>query len=347
MPALDQHTEPQAVGRDLLRQAGTLGLLTERELREGSVRIRAVPGHAVRALTVGAHRIAYVRLAPDRPGPDRRLAGERRVLDAVADSDIAPRVVGAEAEDALWLSAVHGSSLSDQDGSPIQLARVCQAWGSTLAVLHRAGSGVRAGRGAGPVLTRRPWVLEPDRLPAELHRVPPSSAADQVRRALTEESLLRRTAADVADRWSDRCWIHGDLDVDSVLVSQLPELQVRLVGFGHAGRGDPAWDLAAALESLVGLAEDGAPGWSPHQAATLGEELVGRYRRAGGPGLVDSGFRALRAVWIAWQVATSGPPASALGTNAPGTNARVAFWLGRARELAERAGRVGRAGLAA
>ena len=124
--------------------------------------------------------------------------------------------------------------------------------------------------------------------------------------------------------------MHGDLSPGHVIVQRGPDVQVRFVDFGRAGAGDPSWDLACALETIVRL----APGWRVNDRV-LADYFLHGYRRGGGPGRLDPELRALRAVEIAWQIATA-----ANGAGLERVDQQVAGWLDRARGLAGRSGQL-------
>ena len=136
----------------LIAEANALGLVSDREVREGQVRIRSrLPaGHRVRASIVRGHVVGYAkRPAPARPRPPDSPRSERAMaqlgsLDWSPAAQI-PRVQRQLAT--LWMSALPGSTLDQQAGTMPDLADLAQAWGLALAQLHteRAGPTSDAG----------------------------------------------------------------------------------------------------------------------------------------------------------------------------------------------------------
>ncbi len=287
----NRSTSGTPTGHPLLDQARAAGLLSRRELAGGVVRIRpAARRPGVSSVLVGGHPVAYVREAEDAtPSATQR---ERAVLRAVGPLDVAPPLIGGAVGPQLWVGAVAGVELDALAGDVTTLARACQALGTALADLHTAAP-AGAGRWAAP----RPWLLRPER--AGSYRTVLGSAADRVRRTVAADRNLRRVAEDVADRWTEQAWIHGDLRPDRVLVAGGADPVVRFVDFSGAGLGDPGWDVAAASVGITILAED--RGVLPD---VLESYFLRAYRRGGGPGRLDPGLRSLQYVAAAWRTAT-------------------------------------------
>jgi hypothetical protein len=119
------------------------------------------------------------------------------------------------------------------------------------------------------------------------------------------------------------------------MVDAWPGLQVRFVGFGRSGLGDPGWDLAGCLETIAVLvgpttSDAAACARSHAQEALLAEYFMHAYRRAGGPGRVQPAMQAVHALSSAWRTAQEEPTAD------PGVRLGVLRRLERARELASR-----------
>lgn len=215
---------------------------------------------------------------------------------------------------------VTAEELSDLTGNLAALADVCQAGGAALARLHRQPS-----REAVSNLAPRPWVLDP------LHRAPAARglvdgwAREAVIEAYEDSGCVRAAVDEVSQRWTERHPIHGDLTAGGVLVEPRPALRVRLAEPVSVGLGDPAWDVAAALDLITGLAVT----WHAPPAPLI-EYFQQGYRRESGPGRLYPAMRAVRALMTAWQVA-----GSAAGSPAQ-RRAEVRLWIDRARAQATR-----------
>lgn len=342
---------------DLLTGALRFGLVTARELASPGVELRRHPAGEDRAtLLVHGRAIAYARCryADGGLNAGRHDAGghERRCLQLLADTDLVPGVLGHD-DAVTWVEAVRGQRLDAVSGTMAELADICQSWGAALARLHLVP--VRAA--ADPPRAPRPWMLDPERLPRAMRQLPATSARAAVVRIVRDDRDLLRTAARAADRWADDRWTHGDLAPDRVLVQLAPEVRVRFVDLCGAGLGDPGWDLAAAVESIVELTGGPRAPWGAASASCLADYLLRGYRRAGGPASIDAGTRALSVVARAWSAARAlddaaghpaplhpgslhpGPLHPAAGR--PTEVAWLADLLRRARELAARSAHPG------
>jgi hypothetical protein len=90
----------------------------------------------------------------------------------------------------------------------------------------------------------------------------------------------------------------------------------------HMGLGDPAWDLAAAVDMIAWL----APRWHAMPQPLVNYLLLG-YRRAGGQGRLYPAIQAVRALATAVWIADL--PNDPTGQQ-PG-QPKLALWLDRAR----------------
>ena len=313
----------------MLKEAAAVGLVSDREVREQQVQIRVASARGTMfALVVRGHLIGYAK-PPLGGRAARRPAQEAVTTGRLATLDLGPRLHGdAETQTAtIWTSALPGSTLDRQRGSASDLAESMQAWGLAVAQLHTERS-VRP-----PAPAPRPWVLGPQLRPplgTMPRSVPLSPACASVVRATACDPSLRRAARQADDRWSESGWMHGDLSPEHVIVQRAADVQVRFVDFGRAGAGDPSWDLACALETIVRL----APGWRVDDRV-LADYFLHGYRRGGGSGRLDPELRALRALEIAWQIATA-----AIGSGPGRVDEQVAGWLDRARAYAGRSGQL-------
>jgi len=148
-----------------------------------------------------------------------------------------------------------------------------------------------------------------------------------VLKAYESSSDLRAATREVDERWTELHWIHGNLNATNVVVDHQPALRVSFVDRDGVGLGDPAWDLASAVDVIAWL----SPGWHAFPQALVDYFLLG-YRRAGGPGRLYPAMQAVRALGTAVWAATH---ESADGKN---LETGVSAWLDRARAHAARVG---------
>jgi hypothetical protein len=330
-------TDPRTagpLGDPLVARAVTAGLITAREVAERAVELRGS------VLVLHGQPIAYARSQGVPGGPDA-TDRELRVLRLLADTGLVPELCGRDG--VTWTTAVRGERLSTVGGTMAELAEICQRWGAAVAALHLT----RIAAASQPPLAPRPWVLDPDRLPRTMRPAPAGSARAFVLRTLLGDRGLQRTVSRVADRWSADHWTHGDLTADRILVQHAPELRVRFVDLRGGGLGDPAWDLAGALETVSELTAGPQAPWGSANAACLTDFLLLGYRRAGGSAPVDAGTRALRIVTRAWEQAarldarSSHPASMHPAAGRPDEASTLTARLGSARELAARSARTG------
>ena len=233
---------------ELVAQAGQMGLVTQREIGDGLVGVRELDGDRLLTVTVHSHPVAYVRREPASCTPaGGALDRERAVLCAVRDTDCVPQVLAGSPEESLWLSVLDGAELGEQRRNMAEYAEICQAWGATLGRLHTLP--VRfSGRWTAP----RPGILDTRRLARVVRTAGSGSAYAAVFHTLESSLALRAAAGEVAERWTARHWIHGNLTPAHVLVSDRPALRIGFIDLAEAGLGDPAWDLASAIEVIAG-----------------------------------------------------------------------------------------------
>jgi aminoglycoside phosphotransferase (APT) family kinase protein len=218
-----------------------------------------------------------------------------------------------------------GADLVQQRGTVAELAQICQAWGAAVAGLHTA-----AVRRPSAPLAVRPWVVDPEHMTASMRRAAAGFGYAVVLKAYDSSRDLRAAASEVDARWTELHWIHGNLKASNVLVKHRPSLRVSFIDPQDAGLGDPAWDLASAVDIIVWL----APRWGVMPQPLVDYFLLG-YRRAGGPGRLYPAVQAVRALATAtWVVEL---PKESTGV-VERVEAELAFWLDRARAYAARVG---------
>jgi aminoglycoside phosphotransferase (APT) family kinase protein len=215
------------------------------------------------------------------------------------------------------------ADLAQQRGTIAQLAHICQAWGAALATLHTTST-----RRLRAPLAPRPQVLSARWFMPSIRDAAGGSGYAEVLEAYESSPDLRAAAIEVDQRWTEQHWIHGNLSASTVMVEEQPALRVSFLDLERAGLGDPAWDLASAVDTINWL----SPRWHA-VAQPLADYMILGYRRAGGPGRLYPAIQAVRAlataVWVAelsqeWTGQEDGD--------------ELAFWLDRARAYAARVG---------
>ena len=112
------------------------------------------------------------------------------------------------------------------------------------------------------------------------------------------------------------------------MVEEQPALRVSFLDLESGGLGDPAWDLASAVDTITWL----SPRWHA-VAQPLVDYLILGYRRAGGPARLYTAIQAVRALATAIWVSES--PQGRTGREA---EEELELWLDRARAYAARVG---------
>lgn len=217
-----------------------------------------------------------------------------------------------------------GADLAQQRGTAAELAQICQAWGAAIAALHTTAT-----HDSSAPLAARPWVINPEHRTVSMRRWLPGFGAVAVLRAYESSADLRAAAREVDERWTELHWIHGNLNASNVLVDHLPALRVSFIDPDGVGLGDPAWDLASAVDMIAWL----SPRWHALPQQLVDYLLLG-YRRAGGPGRLYPAIQAVRALATALWVADS----ARLLAGGELAEAELASWLDRARAYAARVG---------
>jgi aminoglycoside phosphotransferase (APT) family kinase protein len=218
------------------------------------------------------------------------------------------------------------ADLAQQRGTVAELTQICQAWGAAIATLHTTSTH----HSSAPLAARR-WVADPRHLTVSMSGAAPRSGYTAVLQAYESSRDLRAAVREVDDRWTEHHWIHGNLTATNVQVELRPALRVSFLDLENAGLGDPAWDLATAVDMITWV----SPSWRvmPHP---LVDYLLLGYRRAGGPGRLYPAIQAVRAMATAIWVAS----AAHGSTRQESAQAEVATWLDRAHTRAARVGRL-------
>ena len=140
---------------------------------------------------------------------------------------------------------------------------------------------------------------------------------------------LRAAVREVDERWTELHWIHGDLTVSNVQVALRPAMRVSFLGLDEAGLGDPAWDLATAVDMITWV----SPCWHA-MPQPLADYLLLEYRRASGPGRLLSGHAGCTRHWLP----PSGSRTRRMGRRGRIPESELAIWLDRAHAYAARVG---------
>lgn len=167
-----------------------------------------------------------------------------------------------------------GADLVQQRGTIAELAQICQAWGAALAALHTTATD-----GFPTPFAARPWAANPEHCTTSMRTGLPSLGYAAVLNAYQSSSDLRAASREVDERWTELHWIHGNLNPTNVVVDHQPALRVSFIDRDGVGLGDPAWDLASAVDTIVWL----SPRWRAMSQPLVDYFLLG-YRRAGGLG---------------------------------------------------------------
>lgn len=192
-----------------------------------------------------------------------RLCLEEPAMAAVARA--IPRLVAAEDRESILVfeaipDAITLRQYFELGGSRRRAGEAAAALGRILGDFHRALP--TDGRGDDPHLgwlyRGLPWVLS-------LHRPRPSllatlgPAARELLGVLQRDESLWGHLDDLRRHWRSDAVIHGDIRFDNVLVrpflGDLDAAPVRpwIVDWEMVAVGDPAWDLAGALQDLLVL----------------------------------------------------------------------------------------------
>jgi Ser/Thr protein kinase RdoA (MazF antagonist) len=218
---------------------------------------------------------------------------------AAAMADLLPRLVYCDPPGAvLVLELFHdalplGSYLAAHD--PQQFPHeALRALGRALGLFHRTFR--RPGLGGDPRLdwlhAQVPWVMLVHKPGPELLAII-SQANYQTLRILQSQENLSGRLDGLRRRWRPEALIHNDIKSDNVLVrpgGNPAEPEVRLVDWELVQVGDPAWDLAGALQDLLLFWVNSMPLGVEH------EQMIASARYP-----LPTLQRALRALWAGYR----------------------------------------------
>jgi Ser/Thr protein kinase RdoA (MazF antagonist) len=236
---------------------------------------------------------AFYRLCGRAPA----TAAVREVIPRLADHDPENAVLVLE----LVRGAVPLSSLAAA-GEPGSLVAAGRALGRALATLHRAFRSLDR-----PLDPRRDWLYREVPWALTAHRPEPdllrtlSPANARLLRIVQDDDGLGRRLEGLGSSWRRDTLIHGDVKFDNVLV--VPGAgEVRIVDWEMAQLGDPAYDLAGALQDFLLYWTHSMPVSAALAPATMIEQ-------AGRP--LGTLRGAIRAVWHGYRAAAGLDPRAA------------------------------------
>lgn len=184
----------------------------------------------------------------------------------------------------LWQS--RGSELD-----PAELEESVSALAAVLALLHRTfrDPDLAANPRLAQLSVKAPSILALPRPGIQLLRHL-SAGQRQLLGVVQSEAWPSASLDRLRREWRPETLIHGDIRADNVLVPRIAGVEPRLVlvDWELVQWGDPAWDLAGALQDLLGFwirSLPGTPGLSPEERAARAETPLPR---------VQPLFRALR-----------------------------------------------------
>jgi Phosphotransferase enzyme family len=245
------------------------GLVDHAWVIDGDLTVRCVARRNRNLRAEGPGGAGYLIKQPDDPavGAHRTLRAEAAFYNfcqgetAVPEmARIAPRLVYCDPEHALLvveLVAGAESLLSyyqalDAQGFPVEASG---ALGFALGTVHRVFRHPNLLEDPRLAWLERnvPWVLMVHRLgPEVLANLSPANV-QMIRIFQSQEGLAGRFVR-LRQCWWAETVIHGDIRADNILVwrpGEAAALEVRIVDWELVQYGDPAWDLAGALQNFV------------------------------------------------------------------------------------------------
>jgi Phosphotransferase enzyme family len=198
-----------------------------------------------------AHEGMFYEFCRQQPS----LAEVAELLPRLAHFDAAQTILVLE----LIANAVPLSSLGEISNGAVIEVDPCRALGRALALIHNAFLAAEHPLNRHPdwLSGGLPWVFS-------IHRPAPGLLRDLTRsqsellRVLQSENGLSACLDRLSLEWRETTVIHGDMRFDNVLVRPAgPEIsafrEIWITDWEMAQLGDPAWDLAGALQSLLML----------------------------------------------------------------------------------------------
>jgi hypothetical protein len=241
------------------------------------------------------HEAAILRMC----GSDPDLAPFREFVPRqVAFDPPGPILILELIADAVGLASL----LEDPDGLDVA-AEVAFRLGSGLGLLHRRSRASLRGGAAAWLPDHPPWVMglrRPDiSWLAEL-----SPAGAEVLRILRNDPTFATRFEPMATRWRAESLIHGDVRLDNILIRTGGPAGPRIwiADWEMAQIGDPAWDLAGALQDLLVH----WVGTMPLSEGLAPTDWVSRARLP-----LDAVRRAARALWSGYREAAAPSPGEA------------------------------------
>lgn len=209
---------------------------------------------------------ATSRSGGQQGSPDRELALYRAISDDEQLRDLAPAFLGCDdAGSFMILEGLTNYRRMDQlDAGREIIDPEVAAWvGDALGRWHTRATALTE---LTPTL---PWMLELDG-----DRRLEVLDADEALRTLVDEILACRTLGPLIERvrqeWTPRTVIHADVRFANIMVLRSPPT-IRFIDWESSGQGDPAWDVAGAVQEYVSV---GIAGGNPLRQSPAGQPVA-------------------------------------------------------------------------
>jgi phosphotransferase family enzyme len=192
--------------------------------------------------------------------------------------------------------------LRDRD-RPLDSAGAAGALGHALGTVHETFSqpGLIRDPRLAALGSALPWILTVHRPCPDMLAGLGAANLEAIRILQTEDGLPGRLD-DLAGNWRLETVIHGDIKLDNVLAWESQDRsgwEVRIVDWEMARLGDPAWDLAGALQGFV-------VSWVDSMPFEADLALEDRVERAAYP--LGTMQEAIRSLWGGYRAATEAGP---------------------------------------
>lgn len=219
----------------------------------GQLSIEPAPGRNDNYFAISKRRGYFVKHAPTEAALEL-LAAEHAFYSVMSDAPVGWLAGFHSFDDREQLLILHRDpDLQDMfDADPVDpelgLPRVAASIGAALAELHSlevSGAAEMAAKLPAP-----PW-------PLVLHLPHPGALVDlwpgqlKVLRALQQEPDVTGVLDEMAAGWTRGALIHGDVKFQNILVAKSAPERIVIVDWETVERGDPAWDVAAVLQSYL------------------------------------------------------------------------------------------------